>query len=323
MKTSQTTNIIGCGGSSIKSLQALKHPVLYIDTSASEETLLSPEDNLVVISTPHQGGSGGNSATNISEIRTQVPSIVDSLDHSNEINVVVFSSAGGSGRAIAYMAMEELLKRGKSVVAFISVSGNDLNRAKNSSKTLIAINNLAMQYKVSLPVHLYHTDNGFAGPNGTMVKDISAFLGVFGEDIVSLDFMDRKNALNPMGIDGYDKPGILCGTMLTNNEWKGEPPVVCVTLALTGETDDIGSKASYIIAGILPEGFADGKGKEVSSVSVLYNRGVAAKELAALNVKIDELTRNNVNLLRIDESAEFKVADSMKDTTDGTDGFMI
>lgn len=323
MKASKTTNVIGCGGSSIKSLQDLKHPVLYIDTSASEEILLGKEDHLTVITTPHQGGSGGNSATNIGEIRTQVPSIVDGLDHTNTINVVVFSSAGGSGRAIAYMAMEELLKRGMSVVAFISVSGNDLNRAKNSSKTLIAINNLAMQYKVSLPIHMYQTDDGFAKPNSNMVKDISAFLGIFGEDIISLDFMDRKNALNPMGIDGYDKPGILVGTMITNAEWKGEPPVVCVTLALSGETDDIGSKATYIIAGILPEGFADGKGKEVHSVSVLYNRGMAAQMLNSLNVKIDELNRNSANLLRMDESSEFKVADSMDDTSDGTDGFVI
>ena len=320
MKPSNNIKVFGFGGAAIKSTQQLRHPIDFIDTSDSEKALISDENTLSIIKTAHKGGSGGSSGTNIAEIVAQVPVILDSQLEAGDINALVFSASGGSGRAIGYVFAEELLKQGKSIVVFLSVTGNDLGRARNCSKTIVSLNQLAVKYGVSIPVHTY-VNNQFKISNKQQVEDLSAFLGVFGSDITSIDYMDRKHALNPVGREEYTSAGLLHGEVLTGEfDVKGVPPVVCVTLALEGESDDIGSGATFICSGILPNNFTS-KGEDIESVSILYTRGPIMELLEKLNASVDEYERVNKNRIAEAKVNVMELPDSMN--TDSGDGFVI
>lgn len=329
MNTTKNISIFGCGGSSIKALRELRHPITFIDTSDSEQGMVQDQDSLHIISLPHGGGSGGNSGTNIKEITMQMPALLDKCKLS-DINVISFSASGGSGRAIGYMVAEQAIQQGLSVILFVSVSPSDLNRSKNSSKTLIGLNQLANKYGVSLPIHIYETNDSFVESNQEQVKDIASLLGVFGAGVTSIDYKDRLHALNPILLDGYSSCGLLAGSICFGDfdSEKNSPPVVCVTLALDGESDNIGSGATFIVSGLLPEGFKTDD-TLVETVSILYTRGPVARLIMKLNNIVDDLNKINDNRALEDASLEFKLPDSMvkNDPSLGNDedggGFII
>lgn len=322
-KTAPNISVFGLGGGSVKTLRRFNCGVTHIDTSNSEKDIMHADSNLILVNTGNRGGgSGGNSANTIEVISDQIPLMVGRDFEINEINVVVYSASGGSGRAIAHVLIEQMLQAGASVVVFTTYTINDLNRASNVAKSLAGLSHLANHYKQNIPVHAFDTSVGFAETDARVLRDLGLFLGTFGDSVQSLDYMDRKSALNPSCMPGYAEFGLLAGECFLNDEIpKAGTPISVVTLALMGKNDDIGTGAAFIFSGILPNDF-EAEEDDNPTISVLYSAGVIPHIQTAANAKVAEFKRKTISVTASVRNEVIAVDDAIQATSNGS-GFFV
>lgn len=325
ISTAENISIFGLGGGSVKTLRKFNYGVTHIDTSNSEEELMHDDSNLLLVNTSHEGGgSGGNSANTIAEIADQIPLMIGRDFSLNNINVLVYSASGGSGRAIAHVLLEQMLQAGVSVAVFLTYTTNDLNRASNVAKSIAGLNHLAAVYKQNIAVHAFDTTEGFAETDARLLRSLTLFLGIYSNTIRSLDYMDRKSALNPSCMPGYDEHGLLAGECFLDANWSGEGSPICITtLARVGKDDNIGSGAAYIFSGILPDEFeSTNEGDDEPTISVLYSAGIIPAIQTEANGKIAEFKRKTISVGRA-VSNEAIVIDSTIGASSDDSGFFV
>jgi len=314
--------IFALGGAATKMLRTINLPCVHIDTSTSEKSFLGENRDLRVINTGHSGGSGGSRGTNVDAIMAQTPVIVD--EESKDINIVVFSSSGGSGSTIAHSVVSSLIEAGKSVICFVSYNPDDLNRASNTVKTLIGLDNLSRDKGVTLPLFPYMASSkGFSEGDKQLTSDLMSIFGCYSEDVVSVDFMDRVHSLNPSLMPEYDGNGILIGEVFYGYNWKGEgTPISCLTLAEDGESDNIGTGAPFIFSGILPDGIKSKDDDSKPSISVIYKGSVLPSVISKCNDLIAKYKRSSSIKMASVEEDKMRV-DSSISSTAKSNGFVI
>ena len=191
--------------------------VTTIDTSKSEDQLLKGHINRVYL-TDATDGSGAVKKAKYKVLKDGIPPIIDSTDPT-DICYVVFSASGASGSTASFILIDELLERGKSVIAICSVNANNELRTKNTVKTLLGLHNLCVKHTCNIPL--------FLGLNEHLVLQdaqnaafISASSCLLNPGIVGIDTSDRKNFLSPCYIADIGM----------------EPSLISISLA-TGESD--------------------------------------------------------------------------------------
>jgi hypothetical protein len=271
MDKKQTVHIFGLGGTGIKITGRLSDydvsnklmPAVTLDlfdTSDSESEFSKDIGINFIKDDSGLSGSGGMRGENYGNISDQLPSMLLDIEQSpGDVNFLIFSSGGGSGSALAYVALEELLKEDKPVICFISNTPNNINRCNNASLTINSINNLAEDNDIVIPVFLYDTTEhpDFRTTDQLIVKDIIQTSLLLSGNVPGLDDKDRINFLNPVNVSDCG-PGVSALNIITGKVDKPVPNIVsALTVVRYGENDDIGTGADTVFSGILTDDLSE------------------------------------------------------------------
>lgn len=336
-KSSNKINLFALGGASLKMLSYMDNvedstmPVLnttYIDTSLSESQLIADNMTVKILDVgKNLAGSGAVKATHYPAIAKQVPIIVNATQET-DINYVVMSVSGATGSTCAFTVIDSLLQQKKSVVVFATSTPTSLVRAKNTSKTLASLDNLAKKYNVVIPVYLFGEQGAsYAASDKAASGAIVLTTAMLSTTIVGIDDMDRKNFLNPMNIPDNATgmhPGLYEIRAFIGNECAaGQSISGCLTLVPFGESDDIGTGATSIYPGQLEMDFHNkflvnaNDGEEVGAISLLLNPQSIYEYTENLVETIDEMEQTN-KLTRVERSIDLGA-----NGTDNGDGCIL
>ena len=192
-------SLYALGGCGIKIAAKIPHltdlfKVTTIDTSTSEDALLTGNINRVYLS-DLQDGSGAVKSAKYKVLSEGIPDIVDSTDPT-DICYVIFSASGASGSTASFILMDQLLERGKNIIGICSINSTNELRTKNTVKTLLGLHNLCSKYNCNIPLFL-GTEENLALQDEQSAAFISASATVLNPGIVGIDTSDRKNFLSP------------------------------------------------------------------------------------------------------------------------------
>jgi|SRR5690606_18709245 len=160
-----TMRLYGCGGGGVniaKNYVNAKKPrpgiaeifTSFIDTSRSNTVDVPNQDDVFVL--PDLDGSGKIRAENHEAIAMMVPKILK--DHAPcDLNVVIFTGAGGTGSVAGPLIMAELLRRGQNAVAVVIGSQESAITSDNTFKTLKSLDHISRVGEH--PVVMYYLNN--------------------------------------------------------------------------------------------------------------------------------------------------------------------
>lgn len=163
---SGSLRIYACGGFGINISQhfdsAVTKPepgiaqihIAYADTSRSNIKPSVPEERIFLIE--GVDGSGKIRRENHQVIGRSVRNVLNT-HRPQDMNLVVFSAAGGSGSVFGPLIVGELLERGLPVIALVLGSAESLITAQNTVNTLKSLENIAE--KRDLPVVMIYARN--------------------------------------------------------------------------------------------------------------------------------------------------------------------
>lgn len=164
-----TLRVYGCGGCGTEIAkffqnadpqEGLAHiEVCYVDTSRSNLGDEIPDDQFVMVN-DDKDGSGKIRRANASDISSIVATIPTRFKPA-DINVVVFSGAGGSGSVIGPLVTAELLKHDKPVICAVVGSEESLLDIQNTINTIMSLDGLSRKTsKVPFVMAYEHNGNG-------------------------------------------------------------------------------------------------------------------------------------------------------------------
>lgn len=128
--------------------------VAMVDTSRSN--MLSGVPDEVVYILPNVDGSGKKRSENHQEIANTVKDVLVK-QKPTDFNVVIFSTAGGSGSVYGPLIMRELMMAGLPVVGIVIGNLTTAIEAKNTVNTLKSLDNIAR--KVNVPAVIQYSAN--------------------------------------------------------------------------------------------------------------------------------------------------------------------
>ena len=323
----QTINLWVLGGAAIKISSVLSAMEFnngstpevvfhFVDTSDTEARLVKNGCSLNIIkSTDSISGSGGNRGKNYEAICQQLPEIATKClteSSKSDINILLYSTGGGSGSTIAYVLSDILLSEGYSMIHFVSNTLNSLGRCSNASNHIASLDNLAIQHECNFPVSVYDTSlyTTFTVTDDKLRGDIVKTLYCLNEGDSGIDSSDRRVILNPMlGVAETSNPGVLALTLCETYEYEAQgTPISVLTLVELGNTDDIGTGAPNIFGGILNESVKENvlPFGEKNALSLIASAGV-------LNTWSDEINEKALTLKK--KSTTGYIGANIKSTT--------
>lgn len=197
--------IYGCGGMGMNIAQqyetfkhldgyALPNPV-YFDTSKANVRETMDRDNLFTLE--GVDGSGKKRTTNKDEISAVIRSALQ--QHAPlDLNIVVFSCAGGSGSVFGPLVVKALLERGERVVVVAAGSETSAIEAKNTIDTLKGLE--AISHATDRPVVAYYEHNDRttkrSAVDNSMVYAVSSLLMLASGQNDEMDSEDLTNFLD-------------------------------------------------------------------------------------------------------------------------------
>lgn len=298
---------------------------LYVDTASTEtKYVLDGETPNVINTGTGLSGSGGDRSHNLAAIKSQMPGIIATYINDNpDINIVnvVFSSGGGSGSTLAFVAIQQLVAEGLSVICYVSNTPNSLHRSINAVATISSINNLAAKNNVVIPVMPYNTimHDSFKDADTLLLQDLVCVASLLHADNIGVDDGDRKTALNPMlGVKDVVKPGVKFMQIHFGYNYPATYPVLStLTFCLEGTNDDIGTDAINIFSGVLNEGLKDTYLDNSDAISLVIAEGRLNEWINDMNGIVDKY-KKAASTAYVGE--EIGITNSVSTTTDD-DGF--
>ena len=272
---------------------------LYIDTASTEtKYVLNGETPYVVDTGTGLTGSGGDRSHNLQAIKSQLPGIIANyLNDNPEINIVkvLFSSGGGSGSTLAFVAIQQLIAEGKSIMCYISNTPNSLHRSINAVATLTSINNAAVKSNVVIPVQPYDTTihDSFTEADTLLLQDLVCSATLLHADNIGVDDGDRRTMLNPMlGVKDVAKPGVKFMNIFYGYNYKSTYPVLStLTFCEEGTDDNIGTSAINVFSGVLNDGLKDTYAKDSDAISLVVVEGKLNEWISGMNIVVDKFKK--------------------------------
>jgi hypothetical protein len=227
---------------------------VYIDTSRSNMKGKNiPEDAVYLFE--GLDGSGKVRSTNYEDISKQAKAILQKFKP-KAFNIVVHSSAGGSGSVISNVLVSELKEKGHQVVIMIVGSTDTRIEIENTIKTLKSYESIANKRGSSIVVH--YIENSKLTPrtvvNRQIKSAISLLMGLFSGQNAELDTADLKNWLDYTSISGT-KPCLASLSLVTNPEdFKQAGTVISVATLAVGDMDTkLDQTPAYQCVGYAPD----------------------------------------------------------------------
>jgi len=169
--------------------------IAFADTSRSN--LPAEVDDSKVFLLADKDGSGGVRRENHVDIGRNVPALLQQHPP-GDVNVVVFSSSGGSGSVFGPLIVKELLAGGHPVVVITIGSEESAIRRQNTLNTLKSLDNIARQTGVPVVTAYFHNSpDTKRSAVDTRCRYILATLAVLASrQNRELDMADLSNWLN-------------------------------------------------------------------------------------------------------------------------------
>lgn len=251
-----------CGGTGINLLRSYRESLTltqdpsaaeeffsYIDTSIANLVGVALNDTFTLKGVD---GSGSDRPKNAAKIMEALPDIL--VKHpSKDMNIVLFSSAGGTGSVAGPLMVEELLRQGKMVIAIIVGSHETTKRTTNTIGTLQGLE-LAVE-RVGRPIVMYYHENDLGksiADNNLKPKFVMTALTLLGSGRnTALDSSDIQNMFDYHTVTQHT-PGLAMLDVLTKvEEVTGKP--ISYNALLRDETQlPPAIKADYDKTGYLP-----------------------------------------------------------------------
>lgn len=203
----RTVTFYACGGPGANLLRTHRedHPLAaaaaiadekycFIDTSIANLAGVTLEDTFVL---EGLDGSGSDRPRNAKAIKEVMPAILNKFKP-GDINIVLFSAAGGTGSTAGPILIEELLKAGKKVFAIISGAHGTLKATANTIATLTGLEGTVK--RVNRPVVMSYRENdptkNNAANNVVALMTMSALSLLCSGKNIQLDGADIGNLVD-------------------------------------------------------------------------------------------------------------------------------
>lgn len=196
--------IYGCGGCGANMLALIEKMTDYplpagCKTVRLDTSMSNVDANVKDVQIIGSGqGSGKIRAANAEAAHSYISNMF-AKEAPGDVNIIVCSSAGGSGSVIGPMLANEILVvHEKPVILVMVVDASDGMNAKNSMNTLASLDNMARSNEFYLPVMLFsNIGNVHKAVDHSVVVRINQLCVLLTHDVKELDFTDRINWLLP------------------------------------------------------------------------------------------------------------------------------
>lgn len=253
-----------CGGTGINLLRSHREAVVlkdelgvadelfsFIDTSFANLHNVEREETFTLKGVD---GSGSDRPKNAAAIKKALPEIM-LANPAGDMNVVIFSSAGGTGSVAGPIILEELLRQDKSVLAIVIGSHTTVKRTTNTIGTLTGLEKTSEA--VGRPIVMFYYENDLTKSDADNNIKPNFVLGSLGTlcsgQNKAMDSSDIANALDYHNVTHHE-PGLAMLNVVTKaDDVKG--PVISY-LALLKDEEQIPPRfeADYDKTGYLPAG---------------------------------------------------------------------
>jgi len=273
---SNTVNVYGCGGLGCNAVKShIDFPqdmagfaeckLGLIDTSESNINIVSKNDEHIKSQYLVPGLDGFGKSRTAKAVELIKPHISEFLVDlpPEDMNVVIFGTAGGTGSITGPLLIQELLARQKNVIGICVTSKDSGKEAENNLRTLQTLQNISMKAGVPLPM-LIITDDGAATRTSQddairqMVLAVSIMCSGKNE---RLDSKDIHNWINYHKVDSDLTPQLVTIMVIVGDEVpKNVENINAIsTLALLTNVDErpLPLNQVYSATGILPKSFQD------------------------------------------------------------------
>lgn len=201
--------LIGAGGCGINLCRhfvddyRIKH-TQFFDTSKTNERA----GERVHILT-NGSGSGSNRAENARDIERNVPQLDDKALGNNDVAIVQFSLAGGSGSVSGPILIREYARRGHRVIGICVADTTSLVSAKNTRNTLRTLQSIAKNNELEIPLIVLSNDmgNGRGNVDKIALSLTNDLIDLLTRSVYEVDRNDRLNWISPMKVVGSN-PGL-------------------------------------------------------------------------------------------------------------------
>lgn len=273
---SRKVNIFACGGFGQNTMMGLmkrdlfqamaKHLSLYaLDTSQANLRKYAEQELEGAVSihlVPGADGSGAFRGENIQAIVTMVGDLVNSGEIPDGLCLVVTSASGGSGAVIAAELMDQLSRRGRSVIGLTLETDEDDTRVKNTLKSVKTFMHKATQSGKNLTTFWRHNRNAEgriekAAANAAFQEALENLIAIGHPEMDALDTKDVYNFLNfPINHSGPGEMRFLSIRHRREGELFAEEqdvPLAILSLLANDTVDsDFPRGVGYTTHGVLP-----------------------------------------------------------------------
>lgn len=224
----------------------------FLDTSRSNLAPGIAADSVYIVKgASERDGSGMKRNENYESIRESVKDML--LKHKPlDMNVVVFSLAGGTGSVTGPLVARELLLRGHAVIVIAIGSDESVKAARNTMDTLESLDGIAAS--VGRPLPIFYRHNQRSRPqgdvDGAVIQTIAQICILASRQINSLDVSDVFNFLNYDRVTDV-KASVASFEVYTNDteDLKGSRPVTMISIYPDKNAPRLEAVPDYLVTG--------------------------------------------------------------------------
>lgn len=225
----------------------------YIDTSMSDINSDLPREFLYIFD--KVDGSGKLRRENNEVIKAEINAILHSFRPS-DLNVVVSSASGGSGAVIAGYLLNELQRRGETVIVITVGSCDSRIELENSIKTMRTYERAAVVNNMPVPLAYFenNSSNTKESVNAEIEQLIRSLVSLFSRQHRRLDKTDLVNWLNYTKVTDIEPRLVLLATYPMSQLRTTSIDVISVaTLCPEGQDSAIGIPIEYQAVGYISD----------------------------------------------------------------------
>jgi len=171
-------------------------------------------------------GSGSERRLNFDLISNGINDFLDNKKIANDeknINIIIYSSGGGSGSVIGPLLHSKLLELNKPVLSFVIADTSSLGLIKNTINTLQTLGNLIKKHNKPVVVN-YKVNNelnddykkSMEQVDSNILKDLNILSALFNKDLYNLDLQDIKTFLDYSYLKSLNIPNDLVELKISN-----------------------------------------------------------------------------------------------------------
>ena len=198
--TAPSVSVLACGGCGINLLRLgykdLVHQVS--DVRRYDTSTANLRDGEEYIPVANGDGSGKVRAEHAGEVPKVLAALSDGEIGLCDINIVLFSLAGGSGSVIGPLLIKDIERRGGKAVAMVVSSTVSEQDTVNSLKTLQSLHSIVTSSNIYLPISIFSNSAGEHVVNVTLTHRLRQLVWMLTYETTEIDKQDRRNFLNGM-----------------------------------------------------------------------------------------------------------------------------